>query len=98
MAYGLHKKPDINHILVFDFGGGTPDAVSYRARSCSKLHRESPCVGRRTSGRVPDRQPPRNAGRRLDVSILYVQKGSIEVAAARYRFSVLCSPGSSSSR
>lgn len=40
VAYGLHKKPAVNHILVYDFGGGT-----------------------------------------LDVSVLYVQDGSIEVVA-----------------
>ena len=40
VAYGLHKKPAVHHILVYDFGGGT-----------------------------------------LDVSVLYVQDGSIEVVA-----------------
>ena len=25
LAYGLHKKPDVDHILVYDFGGGTLD-------------------------------------------------------------------------
>ena len=25
LAYGLHRKPDVDHILVYDFGGGTLD-------------------------------------------------------------------------
>lgn len=25
LAYGLHKKPNVHHILVYDFGGGTLD-------------------------------------------------------------------------
>ena len=25
MAYGLHQKPNVHHILVYDFGGGTLD-------------------------------------------------------------------------
>jgi len=25
LAYGLHRKPNVNHILVYDFGGGTLD-------------------------------------------------------------------------
>lgn len=25
IAYGLHQKPDVHHILVYDFGGGTLD-------------------------------------------------------------------------
>jgi Ethanolamine utilization protein EutJ (predicted chaperonin) len=25
IAYGLHQKPNVHHILVYDFGGGTLD-------------------------------------------------------------------------
>lgn len=25
LAFGLHRKPNVNHILVYDFGGGTLD-------------------------------------------------------------------------
>ena len=25
LAYGLHRRPDVHHILVYDFGGGTLD-------------------------------------------------------------------------
>lgn len=25
LAFGLHRKPDVNHILVYDLGGGTLD-------------------------------------------------------------------------
>lgn len=45
VAYRLHKRTDIHHILVYDFGGGT-----------------------------------------LDVSILYVAKGSVEVLFANIFF------------
>mmetsp|Transcript_44553 Transcript_44553/g.69668 ORF Transcript_44553/g.69668 Transcript_44553/m.69668 type:complete len:438 (-) Transcript_44553:530-1843(-) len=41
LAYGLHRKPDVHHILVYDFGGGT-----------------------------------------LDVSVLFVNEGSVEVEAS----------------
>eukprot|EP00640_Fibrocapsa_japonica_P001843 CAMPEP_0113937574 /NCGR_PEP_ID=MMETSP1339-20121228/4169_1 /TAXON_ID=94617 /ORGANISM="Fibrocapsa japonica" /LENGTH=446 /DNA_ID=CAMNT_0000940395 /DNA_START=198 /DNA_END=1538 /DNA_ORIENTATION=+ /assembly_acc=CAM_ASM_000762 len=41
LAYGLHRKPDVHHIMVYDFGGGT-----------------------------------------LDVSVLFVNDGSVEVIAS----------------
>lgn len=42
VAYNLHKKPNIHHILVYDFGGGT-----------------------------------------LDVSLLFIAKGSVQVSATK---------------
>ena len=48
VAYRLHKRRDIHHILVYDFGGGT-----------------------------------------LDVSLLYVSKGSVQVRIMTFSISLL---------
>ena len=30
VAYGLHRNPDIHHVIVFDIGGGTLDVSAMR--------------------------------------------------------------------
>jgi len=80
IAYGLHQKPNVHHILVYDFGGGAFCCIYlpfFFLKACCAIPPSHWLTD--THRTRPKRSTPHNAPGTLDVSLLYVHEGFVTV-------------------